>query len=233
MKKLALPEAIGPIHQPYPFGKFAEQVIDEIKLVDFKVVEEEYVITKDGNRMFGLLQVQPDIVEVPDNWSLLVGLRASHDCILSRALTLGSKVMVCSNLCFHGDFGVFKTRQTVNMMDRLPGMINDAINYLPNEAERLVVDFEKFEATELHQDAGDCALVDMFRQGAFSPSQLGRAIKEWDNPSHEEHAEHCFTAWRLFNAATMALKPTGSQGDFLTLQRRSHVIDKMMGNLVH
>jgi hypothetical protein len=32
-------------------------------------------------------------------------------------------------------------------------------------------------------------------------------LQEWDEPSHEEHAEDGYSMWRLYNAITEAIKP--------------------------
>ena len=61
-------------------------------------------------------------------------------------------------------------------------------------------------------------------QGAFTAAQLGRAIQQWDEPSHPEHAEDGHTVWRLFNAATEALKPTGDRINHDLVRQRSERI---------
>lgn len=48
----------------------------------------------------------------------------------------------------------------------------------------------------------------MVRRDILNPSQLGKAIAEWDTPSHAEHAEQGFSIWRLQQAVTEAIKPS-------------------------
>ena len=223
---LPLPPARGRYHHPVPFGDFADLVVNRLERVGFGVDCEEYAVDHDGNRLFGLLEVSPlegEYISAKD-WSLQVGLRGSHDQSVPRALTLGSRVLVCSNLCFHGDLGVFSTRQTIRVWDRLPGMVENALDTLPQLAQRNEIRFDRYRLTQLRPRHGDAALVELHRRGAFSAAQLGRAIQQWDEPSHPEHAEDGHTVWRLFNAATEALKPTGDRVNHDLARQRSERI---------
>lgn len=233
LAKLVTPEPMGRYHYPYPFADFVDSVDEAIGKMDCRVVEEEYAVTKDGQRLFGLMAVTSDRFNVPDEWRLLVALRGSHDQAFPRALALGSQVMVCSNLCFHGNIGVWKTRQTLNIKDRLPGLISDAVSHVPEMAEKLVVDFDAYREREVSLEDGYAILSDLYLDDAFSSAQLGRAIKEWHEPTYKEHAEDGLTMWRLFNAATEALKPTGTSGDIITLQQRSEKVHGYLSRRVH
>lgn len=62
---------------------------------------------------------------------------------------------------------------------------------------------------------GDHYLMELVRNGALTPSVLGTALREWDQPRHEEHAEQGYSVWRLHNAVTEAIKPTPSRQDAL------------------
>jgi hypothetical protein len=137
-------------------------------------------------------------------------------------------VLVCSNLCFHGDLGVFSTRQTLNVWDRLPGLVESALQRLPQLAERNERRFDRYRMFEIKPRHGDAALVELRRRGAFSTAQLGRAIQEWDEPTHEEHAEDGHTLWRLFNASTEALKPTGERVNHDLVRQRSERVSAFL-----
>lgn len=191
--------------------------------------------------MFGLLEISNANHVVPygdnspsvGNWSLLVALRGSHDQKISRGLAIGSQVMVCSNLCFHGDLGTWNTRQTTNIDERIPGLVNDAVNGLQNASRELTIDFDSFNKTQITRDQGDTLLLSIFRDGGFSSSQLGRAIGEWDESSVEEHTANGRNLWWLFNGATEALKPTGANNNHNDLRERSTVVYHHMRQAVN
>jgi hypothetical protein len=154
----------------------------------------------------------------------LVGLRGSHDQSVSRALAIGSQVMVCSNLCFHGSLGNWKSKQTTNIAHRVPAMVADAVAGLGNAGQRLTIDFDAFNAQQISRDTGDDVLLDIFRAGGFSASQLGRAISDWDQCSVEEHTANGRNIWWLLNSCTMALKPTGQNANHGDVQHRSTIV---------
>ena len=233
MQHMQTPEALGARHHPYPFADFANTTVQAIESRGFQVKTEEYAVTKDGNRMFGLLEVSNGNQVVPyshpaqsgpNAWNMLVALRGSHDQRISRGLAIGSQVMVCSNLCFHGDLGTWQTRQTTNINSRIPGLIDDAVSGLHKATRELTVDFDSFNQSTLTRDQGDNLLLSIFRDGGFSASQLGRAVNEWDESSVPEHAQNGRNVWWLFNAATQALKPTGANNNHNDLQERSTVV---------
>ena len=219
------------MRQPYSFEDFSNTVCDEIVKAGFAIDQEEFVVTKDQSRLFGLLRVtRPSQEVVPTSstalvpaWSQLVGLRGSHDQTISRGLCLGSQVMVCSNLCFHGPLGEWYSKQTTNLVDRLPSMVADAVTGLGKANRTLTVDFDHFNQAKVKREVGDSILLDIFRSGGFSPSQLGRAITDWDSCSVQEHMANGRNLWWLFNSATNALKPTGRNVNHSDLEHRSTV----------
>lgn len=230
------PPAQGRFHRPLPFGEYAEFVADALDRNGLAIAEEEYAVSKDHNRFFGLLEVTNKPLEgeliTAEEWRVQVGLRGSHDQRIPRGLTLGSRVLVCSNLCFHGNLGTFATKQTTNILARLPGLIRDAVSRIPQLAQEQEVIFDRYKNTELKPRWGDAALVEIHRRGGLTAPQLGRAIQEWDTPTYEEHAEGGHNVWRLFNAATEALKPTGNNVNHDTVRDRSQVVSGFLNHLV-
>tara|TARA_R110002051_G_scaffold27984_1_gene66760 strand:- start:181 stop:534 length:354 start_codon:yes stop_codon:yes gene_type:complete len=103
-------------------------------------------------------------------------------------------------------------------------MVADAVSGLGHAGNRLTVDFDAFNARQIDRDQGDKVLMDIFRSGGFSASQLGRAIADWDDCSVEEHTANGRSLWWLFNSATMALKPTGANANHNDLQHRSTIV---------
>jgi len=233
MRHLKTPVSLGSRHLPYSFEDFSNTVCREIVRAGFTIDAEEFVVTKDQSRLFGLVHVsQPSSLQeysaltstaVVPGWSQLVGLRGSHDQSISRGLAIGSQVTCCSNLCFHGDLGNWHSKQTINLADRLPSMVADAVTGLGKANRTLTVDFDTFNRADIKRHQGDTILLDIFRSGGFSPSQLGRAITDWDECSVPEHTANGRNLWWLFNSATNALKPTGANNNHSDLQHRSTV----------
>ena len=64
-------------------------------------------------------------------------------------------------MCFHGDLGVFRTRQTTNVMDRLPSMIDGAIAKIPSMVKENLERFDGYRTTKITEIQGNDALVRM------------------------------------------------------------------------
>jgi hypothetical protein len=240
LANLQTPPPMGKRHAPYPFHAFATDTVDAIERAGFTIEQEDYAITKDENRLFGLLNVSRPVV--PDSptfgvpalyrpkWDLMVGMCGTHDQSKSRALCIGSRVMVCSNLCFHGDLGNWASKQTTNIAQRIPEMVADAVAGLGDAGRKLTVDFDAFNAKQITREAGDKVLLDIYRSGGFSPSQMGRAVDDWDKCSVGEHTANGRNIWWLFNSATMALKPTGANTNHGDVQHRSTIVYNKIAN---
>lgn len=217
----------GPRHRPTSFYSYVNHVAEGIQNAGLSLDSEEYVLTKDRQTFFGAMQVSYGL-EL--DFNVVVGLRGSHVQKVSRGLLIGESVIICSNLCFDGDLGNWHTKQTLNIERRLPSMIAEAIDTLPRRVEQRKDTFEKLKHQQVSTRYGDAKLVDIFRAGGLSGNELPRAINEWYDPSFD-HGED-FTLWRLFNAATQALKPTGTRVNMQIVAERSTIVSREMSRLV-
>lgn len=220
---------MGSRHQPTSFYHYTSTVVAEFRKAGYEVHSEEYVLTKDKGTFFGAMSVTHRGLTTED-FDMIVGMRGSHVQKVSRGLLIGESVIVCSNLCFDGDLGNWKTKQTLNMQHRLPSMIRAAVDTLPDRIEERTVTFERLKDQRISARYGDAKLVDIYRAGGLSGNELPRAINEFHDPSFD-HGED-LTLWRLFNAATEALKPTGARVNMQTVADRSTIVSRMMGDLV-
>lgn len=210
LKALPTPDhGSGRFHRPYPFFDYVEDVKEALDGQSIVVRSEEHVVNKDNSKYFGLLEVGPKKGEYisADDWKLLVGLRGSHDQSISRGLVIGGQVTVCSNLMFVGDVAKLKTKQTLFMPERIGGLISESVQMIPEVAQQIDGEYSSMKDFELKPHIGDAALIQIYRLGGLSGSQLGRAIAEWDEPSYDDHADYGYSAWRLLNACTQAVKP--------------------------
>ncbi|RLD06757.1 MAG: hypothetical protein DRI65_06110 [Chloroflexota bacterium] len=181
--------------------------------------------------MFGTMHIRlPDYdAEMdPATWNLMLGLRGAHDHRFARGLTIGSQVTVCSNLCFSGDIGTFQTKQTTNIAKRLPPLVNEAVSKIPFHAEQQQAAFGLYEGYSLEKPQGDAILLDLYRQNVLSPSQLGRSVGEWDEPTHDYGAN----VYTLFNGCTEALKPTGQSFSPELHMQRSQKLTQILDDVV-
>ena len=232
------PEGIGRFHHPYPFADYLDNVTEALDRVGLQVANEEYELSPDRQAFFGALEVVPQALEgewIPasSDYRLLVGVRGSHNQRIPRGLVLGSQVMVCSNLAFSGNIGQFTTKQTTHIARRLPRLINETVARIPELAIAQDRKFDRFkEFTFSNPRAGDAALVEIFRQGGLSAAQLGKAIREYDKPSYSEHGDYGNSVWKVFNAVTESLKPSGQNVNHQLIAHRTEIADRFLSNVV-
>jgi hypothetical protein len=220
---LDTPEALSHIHNPMGYGQFIDMVKLRFAEGGIDILKEEYVTAADGQRFFGTMRIGLDGFEY-DGMDIIVGLRGSHDRSVSRGLCIGNRVMVCSNLQFDGNFGTFSRKQTLNAWDDVPAMIENVITALPVRAQQEAQRADLYKRCGLSHDVASGALAEIYRKGGLSSTQLGKAINQWHEPAHEEHAEDGFSAWRLINACTEAVKPAPGKGISMeTIAQRTRV----------
>lgn len=232
------PEAMGRFHKPYSFSDYIDNVEESLDRSGLEIVQQEYEVTPDKMSLFGALEVRPQALEgelIPagSDYRLLVGVRGSHNQRIPRGLVLGSQVMVCSNLAFSGNIGSFASKQTTYLSRRLPGLISQVVQKIPELAIAQDAKFSAYKDYEFtNPRAGDAALVEIFRQGGLSAAQLGKAVREYDSPAYKEHAEFGNSAWLVFNAVTEALKPAGERVNTHLIAQRTEIADRFLSNLV-
>lgn len=232
---VATPAPMGRFHQPVGFGQYLDLVKHRLVGAGIEVTHEEYVTTEDQQTFFGQMSINVDGVSL-DGAELFLGIRGSHNQKVPRGLCLGNRVIVCSNLCFGGDLSNVSTKQTTNVWDRLPVMVDQAVAQIPAIAHQERVRQDQYRQFEMKPRWGDAALVEIHRRRGLSGAQLTRAISEWDTPAHEEHAEDGFSAWRLLNAVTEAQKPAGatqgSASSMETVRQRTGIARSFLDDVV-
>jgi hypothetical protein len=232
LAQVPTPAAIGRFHQPVSFGQYTDLIRHRLERADIDILEEEYCLTPDGQTFFGTMLLERVSGFDQSGVQITLGVRGSHVQKIPRGICLGTRVIVCSNLMFNGDLANISTKQTLNIWQRLPALVDQAINRLPAMAareQRRVTAYKGFDIKPRH---GDAALVELHRQGALSGSQLAHAIAEWDAPSFAEHAADGHNAWRLLQACTQAVKPAGDRVNMDTIRARTAIASSWLDSVV-
>lgn len=210
-------------HYPIPHIAFLEQAQDSLLDRGYEITEEHHALGKDGARYFGLLQIQND--RVAKDYSIVVGLRNSHDKVFSAGLVLGTRVFVCDNLSFSGEIKLQRSHTKYIWRD-LPNLVARATGQLAEARINMDRRIEAYKETQLGEELADHLLVQMVRDRIVVPSKMGEVVKEWDTPSHEEFEEHGKSVWRMHNAATEVLK-----GNVMALPKRTTALHGLMDSV--
>lgn len=196
LRQLETPPATA-THVPIPHFRVVDLIAHSLAYYGHQVVEQNFGVTPDGARFFGVLCLKSDYTGYSD----MVGLRNSHDRKFPVGVSFGSRTFVCDNLAFSGDH-VVKRKHTIGLKRDLPGLIGEIIEPLAIQREAQKVQFDRFRATSLTDNRADQAIMQMYRSQVIGVQKIADVLKQWEEPDHDWGDK---TGWRLFNAATYAL----------------------------
>lgn len=187
---------------PVPHGRLINNVSDSLTRAGLEIVHEQFALAKDGARMFGLLQVARPGEDAGD-YSLVMGVRNSHDRSFSAGFCVGAGVFVCSNLSFRSEINIAR-KHTRHVLRALPELVDLGIGRLIEHRNKQDLRFGSYKQLELTDHHASDLIIRAFEQRVVGPLRIQAVIDQWRNSNHPEFAER--NGWRLFNAFTEALK---------------------------
>jgi hypothetical protein len=200
---------------------------DRLGEMGFRFGSQAHSLTHDGARYFGLVELINGCQN--EQHALVVGLRNSIDKSFPAAMGFGSHVFVCDNLAFGAEIR-FSRRHTSRILIDLPDLIGKAVNQTNLYKENQEARFECYQETRITNLRADHMILQMLRVGVVNTQRVQRVVDEWDNPSHD-HGDK--TIWRLFNAATEALKLTNKGPSLQELPARTIRLQDLMDKVAH
>ena len=189
--------------QPIPHGRLLGLVEGTLERGGLHVVNHAHALTRDGARYFGLLELRNG--QPVNGHALVVGVRNSHDQSFPAGLVIGSGTFICDNLCFSGEV-VLARRHTVYIQRDLPELVNRAVGQLGDLRRQQEERLAAYKATQMERRDAHHLLIEALRMQVLPATRLPVAVREYDEPSHDEFREHGPSAFRLLMAVTEAIK---------------------------
>ena len=180
--------------RPVPHREVIDAVTDVVKAHNWQILDEQYGLARDGQRMFGVIRINRSSSM---EWSRCIGIRNSHDRTIAVGLAAGLTVRCCSNLMFGGST-VLKRRHTSRF--ELNGLVLEAVEELEMEFLTLENVAEDLKIQYVRDDAARIAIVKAAEAGAVNSCDIVPIFREFKEPRHEEFIEP--TRWSLLNAFT-------------------------------
>jgi hypothetical protein len=211
-----------PTWSPLPHIRLVTQVERALRAANLGIVNQAHALSHGGDRYFGLIQVESG--RNNRDYSLVLGLRNSHDKRFPAGLVAGAQVFVCDNLSFHGE--VELSRKHTRFIGRdLPMLTETAIGQLQESWHSQEKRIDRYmEHVIDDRDAHDL-MVRAVDGGVCPVTVLPKVVQEWREPSHEVFRER--TVWSLFNGFTEALK-----GNLGILPKRTQALHGLMDGFV-
>ena len=180
--------------RPVPHIDVVDAVEYAISNRGMTIESERFGLARDQQKMFGVITLAK---QSNPEWTRCIGIRNSHDQSFAAGICCGVSVLVCSNLCFGGEF-VIKRRHTsgidlFSMVEETMDAMTD--NYLSFE-ERLL----DLHDLPMDDDYARIFIVKAAEYGAIPSCDILAVFNEYMEPRHEEFKER--TQWSLLNAFT-------------------------------
>tara|TARA_R100000900_G_scaffold146209_1_gene134865 strand:- start:362 stop:1135 length:774 start_codon:yes stop_codon:yes gene_type:complete len=194
-------EKTGRGFQPIPHEDLIGLTEMNLKKFGFEVDEQEYGITPDGNKFFGVMSLKNNEILGPEDkeFRRILGLRNAGDKSFASGLCIGSQVFVCDNMAFSGEI-MCNHRHTKNILRNLPGLIYDSISKMGSAFDFQSRRIGKYKNTELTQEKLSDTVIELLKGGAINNNQVLEVIEEYKKPTVIHSTEN--KLWNLFNSVT-------------------------------
>jgi hypothetical protein len=150
------------------------QVIDAIRsgvvAMGLEIVNTDYALANNGNRMFGVWDLSGGSDELC--WS--IGIRNSMDKSMALGITAGTRVFVCENLAFSGDFVEFRRHTKGLVIDELEFMAYRAMKKMVANLNKFQAWHEGLKSFSLTEWEAKLLLVEIMTQNIIPPSKFAR-----------------------------------------------------------
>jgi hypothetical protein len=200
-----------------------KKAIENVGLI---IVEEEHSLAQEGQRYFGGFALTGKGIDGKDR-QVVLGLRNSHNKSFAAAICLGSRMLVCENLCFSSDVKLAR-RHTTNILRDIERVIADAVGRVLAHWNDMGERIKAYQNTPLTTEQAENLIVKLVDSKAFPARDIYNAIQEFRKPSFVDFEGQ--TMWSLYNAITFCLKG----GDLSKLPYRTmtcqSIFDRIAGH---
>lgn len=163
------------------------------------IARDEYAVSPDGMRLFGLLELNAEYEGV----RFAIGLRNANDKSMRLGMVAGYRVFVCDNMALSGDFKPLLAKHTKRF---------DLVESLSIGVDRIQRGFEPLRESitfkrerQLRDEEARSVIYRAFMENRFPLKLLKTVHKEFFvAPSYAEFKQQ--TVWSLENAFTTAFK---------------------------
>ena len=130
-------------HKVIPHIEVVNAIIETLGFRHIAVHKDEYAVSRDGNKMFGLMELDQTFT----GCRFALGIRNSHDKTMRLAMTVGYRVFVCDNMAFQGDFTPLLAKHTKNF--QLTRALSAGMDDMQRNFEPMVKAVERWRGDQL------------------------------------------------------------------------------------
>jgi hypothetical protein len=187
-------------HKPVPHAELVQALVETLGFRHIGVVQDEYAVSKDGMKMFGVLDLDTGM----HGCRFSIGIRNSHDKTMRLAMTVGYRVFVCENMAFSGDFEPVLAKHSKHF--KLQDALSIGVDQMQRNFKPMVEAVDRWRDSQLTDVSAKLLIYRAFIESELEiPKHLARPVHDlYFNPQVEEFQSR--TVWSLSNAFTSAFK---------------------------
>jgi hypothetical protein len=187
-------------HHPLAHHLIVGALIETLAFRHISVVRDEYAVSHDGMKMFGVL----DLETAFEGCRFSIGIRNANDKSMRLAMTVGYRVLVCANMAFQGDFTPVLAKHTKHFS--LIDAMSVGVDRMQRNFDPMRRQIALWKENLMSDDQAKLVIYQAFVEDALdAPKHLARRVHElYFNPQFEEFAPR--TRWSLANSFTSAFK---------------------------
>jgi len=203
LRSVPLPEETRS-YMPVGHYEVIEMVRDHVSQ-SFTIAKEQYAMSVQtkgvtlGHKMFGFME----LAHSASDYTTTLGIRNSYDKSMPFGITVGSRVFVCDNMAFIGDYFQFR-RHTRYVWQDLPEKLCKVMGDIPALIAAQDEAFARYKEIEFKPMQAHDFVVRAALEGVVTSDKILKVLEEYKEPSHKEFAEP--SLWALLNAFTETMK---------------------------
>ena len=194
------------------------QVLDAIRsgvlATGLEIVKTEYVLANNGNRMFGIWDLSGGSEELC--WS--IGIRNSMDKSMALGITAGTRVFVCDNLAFSGEFVEFRKHTKGLVYDELEFLAYRTMKKMVSNLTRFQAWHEGLKNFTLTEWDAKILLVEIMTNNIIPPSRFARFNELYFGGVYNP------TLWGFHETVTDVLRDS----NLLTLPKKNRLLNGVL-----
>ena len=197
VRNLPVPEATK-THKPISHHELVGSLVETLAFRHIHVVRDEYAVSADGMKMFGVLDLDYEYGDTRFG----IGIRNSNDRSFRLAMTISTRVLVCDNMAFQGDFTPVLKKHTSRL--DLIELLSVGVDKMQRNFEPLKQQINDWQTREVTVDEAKLIIYKAVVEEKFPMKLLTCVHEHYFTPSYEAFRPR--TLWSLSNAFTSALK---------------------------
>lgn len=194
--------------KPISHLELIESLIETLSFRHLTVVADEYAVSSDGQKLFGILELSAEF----SGCRFAIGIRNANDKTMRLALTVGLRVTVCENMAFQGDFTPILAKHSSKL--NLSELLSIGVDKIQRNFEPLKSQIEQWQQDYLTNEEARLLIYDAFYGKILKAprSLMGFVHNHYFHPEHEEFKDP--SIWSMMNSFTSAFKKLQPQRQF-------------------